>query len=100
MIIREAINALPNNDFVDAILGRILSNPANIYNDLSAIEKDLVMWLDMEVNVKDDKLDTNDEFTVKETIVNTPCDENKKCKECENYTMCYSVVFGILKGSM
>ena len=48
MIIREAINALPNNDFVDAILGRILSNPANIYNDLSAIEKDLVMWLDME----------------------------------------------------
>ena len=42
--------------------------------------------------------DTNDEFTVKETIVNTPCDENKNCKECENYSICYFGVLGVVTG--
>ena len=46
--------------------------------------------------MKDDKLDTNDE----EIITNTSCDENKNCKECENYTMCCSTVIGVLNGSM
>ena len=52
MTIREKIKTFPNKDFVDAILGRIITCPADIYDDLSAIEEDLMMWLDMEVEEK------------------------------------------------
>lgn len=46
---REKLNKLSNDDLVKAILGRIITCPTSIQDDITAVIDDLVMWLDMEV---------------------------------------------------